>query len=397
MQARAALMLCAIGNAALTALRRCLFARAMPAEVRRVCIYRIGNIGDTTCAIPAMYAIRRAFPSAEIVLVTSPGARGKPGAAELLSNVSWLSDIAVYYREDISGLRGRLRWIAGLRCRRFDAWIELPVENATFRTLLRNILATRAAGVRWGRGWLMDRSRLFARAQSEVFDFPTETVRLLAMVAELGIPIPEAARPEFPLELGDIERRAVDAIFAARGVKDAPMVALAPGAKREPNRWPAMRFIEVGRHLAATGRAVVLLGGDGDAPVCQSIARSIGANAVSLVGITSIRESCEVLRRCEMLVCNDSGVQHLAAAVGTPCVSIFSCRDFPGKWFPHGDQHIVLRKWVECHTCLLDRCPYDNRCIGLVTAAEAIAAADAILATAHDNAVSTPRAAAAQH
>jgi lipopolysaccharide heptosyltransferase II len=377
-------MLRAIANAGLGALRRCLFPRAMPAEVRRVCIYRIGNIGDTVCAVPAMYAIRRAFPKAEMVLVTSPGARGMPGAAELLGGVSWLSDIAVYYREEIGGLRGRLRWIAELRRRHFDVWIELPVENATFRILVRNMIAARAAGARWGRGWLIDRTGLLARAQSEVIRFPTETVRLLALAAELGIPMPEPARAEFPLELGAVERRAADTILAARGIEGAPMVALAPGAKREPNRWPAMRFTEVGRHLAARGFQVVLLGGPGDTATCASIAQSIGAGAVSLVGATSIRESCEMLRRCELLVCNDSGVQHLAAAVGTPCVSIFSCRDFLGKWFPHGAAHIVLRKWVACHTCLLDHCPYDNRCIGMVAAGEVIAAADAVIARASD-------------
>lgn len=396
-QARAALMLCAIANAMLTVLRRCLFPRAMPAEVHHLCIYRIGNIGDIVCAIPAMYAIRRAFSKAEIVLVTSPGARGMPGAVELLSNVSWLSDITVYYREDIRGLRGRLRWIAELRRRRFDVWIELPVENANCCTLVRNMIVAWVAGARSGRGWLLDRLKLFARAQSEVISFPTETARLLALAADLGIPTPAPAHAEFPLELGALERGAVDAMLAKCSVGRGPIVALAPGAKREPNRWPATRFAEVGRHLAARGFYIVLLGGVGDALASESIARSIGACVVSLIGVTSIRESCEVLRRCELLVCNDSGAQHLAAAVGTPCVSIFSCRDFPGKWFPQGNRHTVLRKWVECHTCLLDHCPYDNRCIGLVTADEAIAAANTILASAGNDAISTRGGAAAQH
>ena len=73
-------------------------------------------------------------------------------------------------------------------------------------------------------------------------------------------------------------------------------------------------------------------------------------------------------------------MQHLASAVGTPCISIFSAWQMPGKWYPYGEQNVVLRKWVPCHTCLLETCPYDNRCIKLVATDEVIAAADAKLA-----------------
>ena len=75
---------------------------------------------------------------------------------------------------------------------------------------------------------------------------------------------------------------------------------------------------------------IVVLGGGSDAPMCERIAKAIGRNAASLAGKTTVRDSCEVLARCTMLVCNDSGVQHLAAAVGTPCVSLFTRREFPG-------------------------------------------------------------------
>src|SRR5262249_26776447 len=75
-----------------------------------------------------------------------------------------------------------------------------------------------------------------------------------------------------------------------------------------------------------------------------------------------------------LLVCNDSGVQHLAAAVGTPCVSIFSAHDMPGKWNPYGEDNVVLRASVECHPCYLTLCPYDNRCLKLIDAGSVIAA-----------------------
>ena len=214
--------------------------------------------------------------------------------------------------------------------------------------------------------------------------FPTRSQRLLAIVRAAGI---ESSGAEFPLALDESVVSNATRLLEQAGLDQAgrgAMVAFAPGAKAAPNRWPGERFIEVGRRLVARGERIVILGGAGDVAICDDIASAIGSGAANLAGKTTVRESCEILRRCATVVCNDSGVQHLAAAVGTRCVSIFSCRDFRGKWRPHGAAHVVLRGEVECHTCMLDVCPFDNRCIKLVSVAEVSAAADRILDAARD-------------
>ncbi len=264
-----------------------------------------------------------------------------------------------------------------MRARRFDFWIELPVVAARFHTLLRNMITARAAAAGYGCGWRYAGLRLFRQAQSEEADFPGEVDRLLGLMCDEEF---APADPEFPLRLLSAEREAVTKIQSEAGIASRPFAALAPGAKAAPNKWPAERFVEVGRELSARGLAIVILGGQSDFSLCESIAGAIGTGAVNLAGRTSIRESCELLGRAELLVCNDSGVQHLAAAVGTPCVSLFSCRDFRGKWWPHGAQHVVLRKQVDCHTCLLDACPRDNLCIKLIEVREVVEAVDRILA-----------------
>ena len=309
-------------------------------------------------------------------MVTSPGQRDAPGARELLDGTGLVDKIVVYHSDDIAGFGGRLEFIRATRERRFDLWIELPVVAAHFWTLMRNMIVARAAGAGHGFGWRYSGLRLFAQAQSEQLDFPDEADRLLALLRDEGF---EPDAPRFPLAITPEERAAVMRLLAEKGAARARIVALAPGAKAEPNRWPAARFAEVGRELAMRGFNVAIVGGKGDFPLCGSIADSIGNGALNLAGRTTLRESCELLGRAALLVCNDSGVQHLAAAVGTPCVSLFSCRDFRGKWWPHGAQHVVLRKEVDCHTCLLDTCPRDNLCINLITTQEVIAAADTIL------------------
>jgi lipopolysaccharide heptosyltransferase II len=381
-QALAARAVGACGNAFLQGAARCAWPRRRPLDAQRVCIYRIGNIGDTACAIPAMHAIRRAYPAAHLTLVTSPGKASAVGARELLEGVSWLDEIVVYHAEDIASARGRLGLLRNLRARKFDLWIELPAVAASLTRLFRNLIVAREAGVRWGFGWRYE-PRFAARSQTLFNDFPDEVERLLEIVRAAGF---DGDDREFPLELGDSNQRSVTALLTQAGMAAAePMIAFAPGAKLEPNRWPVDRFIEVGKRLAARGYAIVVLGGSSDAPACDGIAKSIGRNAASLAGKTSVRDSCELLARCAMLICNDSGVQHLGAAVGTPCVSLFTRREFPGMWWPHGSQHEVLLKDVECHTCFLDACPYDNKCIKMIGVDEVIAAAARVLARQPDS------------
>jgi ADP-heptose:LPS heptosyltransferase len=377
-QARTAIAVSATANLILRAMGSCLWPGSRPEAPERVCVYRIANIGDTACAIPALDVIRRSFPRAHITMVTSPGTRGAPSASDVLAGTGLVDEIAVYYNDEVASLRGRLRFIREMRARRFDLWIELPIVAAYFPTLVRNMIAARAAGPRYALGWRYTGLRLFKRAQSEQIDFPDEVSRLLALLADLGF---DSAAAGFPLAISPVERTAVTRMLDESGASRRPFAALAPGAKAEPNRWPAERFGEVGRELVARGFAVAIVGGDSDSKLCADMASAIGASAFSLAGRTTVRESCELLSRAALLVCNDSGVQHLAAAVGTPCVSLFSCRDFRGKWWPHGSQHQVLRKPVECHTCLLDVCPRGNLCINLIDTREVVAAIDKVLAS----------------
>jgi ADP-heptose:LPS heptosyltransferase len=329
-------------------------------------------LGDIICALPAIQAVRGAYANAKLTLVTSPGKRGMPGAHELLSGAPWLDDLVVYHAEDIATLRQRVGFIKQLRQRKFDVWIELSHDLATLRVVFRNMLAARLAGARWAYGWRISTIRWAAQAQSECKIFPGEVVRLIQVIEACGI---TAQEPRFPLPLTEQHALPVDAVlndFVPPGI--AP-VAIAPGAKRSTNRWPLERYAEVAQALSQCGFFVVFVGGPGEKEACQRLASRIGPRALSLAGRLSPLESCEALRRCAFVVCNDSGVQHMAAAVSTPCVSIFSDQGIRGKWRPYGPQHIVLQKDVPCHTCFLEECPHDNLCVKLVETSEVLEAA----------------------
>ena len=363
-----------LSNAALRGLRVILWPRRKPRDPERICVYRTGFIGDTVVALPAMHAIRSAYPRAHLTLLTSPVDGKYPGANELLANSDLFDEVRVYLNREVCGVRNRLVFLRALQRYRFDMWIELPQELAGPFGHLRNMLAARLIGVKWGYGWgFVTTIRLWVQAQSEFLKFPHEVEKLLAIVRGAGIPV-QAVR--FPIQVTAKEVASVDRLL---GNSPPDLIAIAPGAKRSLSIWPAQRYVAVGQHLVSCGFQVVVLGGPADASVCKEVAEGIDGGVINLAGRTSLKESCEVLRRCRILICNDSGVQHLASAVGTSCISIFSAHDMPGKWSPWGEENVVLRKQIDCHTCYLRTCPRDNECIKMIGIEEVIAALDAKL------------------
>lgn len=373
-------MLYTLVNALLRALRVLLWPRHKPSDPQRICIYRVGFIGDTVVALPAMQAIRTAYPRAHLTLLTSPVEGKFPGAKELLAGSPLFDEIHVYLKSEVTGFRNRLTFLRAMRRRRFDMWIDLPQELAGPFSHLRNMLIARFVGVRWGYGWgFVTTIKVWVQAQAECLQFESEVRKLLGIVRQAGIA--PAKEVEFPISLGPEERKSIDQLLGSR---DRQFIAIAPGAKRSLSFWPADRFIEVGRYIAARGFQVVVLGGSADASACRLVAEGVAGRTINLGGRTSLKESCEVLKRCVMLICNDSGVQHLASAVDTPCISIFSAHDMPRKWHPYGVHNIVLRKWVPCHTCYLQTCPNDNRCLKLIDTDEVIAVIDSKLGNVNE-------------
>jgi ADP-heptose:LPS heptosyltransferase len=283
----------------------------------------------------------------------------------------------VYHNADIATWRGRWRLLRQLRGKRFDLWIELPRNLAGFWLLLRNMLFARLAGARWAGGWRLSSVRLWPRTQSSHLRFPNEVERLLTIIREEGIGVGAldyglASNPTLANVAKDLLRRS--SIAGGQAV-----VALAPGAKRSTNRWPLERWIEVGRSLRERGHKIVLVGSAADHGVCRVICEGIGA-AENLAGQTKLPVLAELLRHCRFVVCVDSGVQHIAAAVGIQCVSLMAARDYQGKWYPQG-QHIVIEKRVGCHTCLLERCPNNNLCMREISVPEVIEACNQIGST----------------
>jgi asparagine synthase (glutamine-hydrolysing) len=363
-------------NAALSAAAFVLWPRSRPASAEQVCVYRIGSIGDLVCAMPAIAGVRRAYPNARLTLLTSAGRKGMPSAADVLAGSKIIDDLWVYYSDDIDTLAKRRSLLRDVRARRFDVWIDLPNNLTTISRQFRDMTFTWMAGAKWARGWRINTLSWGAQAQTEYLHFSNEVDRTLEVIRDAGINPREV---KFEIGCPPDAKGRIDTLVSERVPDPERLIAIAPGAKRSTNLWMPERFAEVGRELAGHGYTIVLLGGRPEAEVCTWLAGRIGPRALCLAGELSVLESCELLRRCRLAVCLDSGVQHLASAVGTPTVSLFSFWQMRGKWHPYGSQNVVLQKWVACHTCLLEECPNGNLCMKEITVGDVTRAAESFL------------------
>ena len=159
------------------------------------------------------------------------------------------------------------------------------------------------------------------------------------------------------------------------------IIGLCPGAEYGPaKRWLPERFAEAATKITAQSSAQwILLGTKNDAVIGEQIAAAIGDHCVNRIGQTTLDQLIAELRRCSLLLTNDTGTMHLAALLGVPVVAVFGSTE-PRLTGPLGNGHIVLRHHVECSPCFLRECPIDFRCMKAVSADEVATAVLSMLA-----------------
>lgn len=335
--------------------------------VRRILVVRLGNLGDIVVALPAFHALRKRFPDARMVLLTSPTLRGAPGAEDVLADDPTFDDRIVYYADESNRPRFLKALCGRIRRESFDMTVMLPDDRSRFRHLAKHLALLALAGQRRFTGF-----RIVSPDQYGLGQVP----RLMGLLEPLGI----AEVEPYPwIRVSEDRRQAALRRFLPGDGR--PLIAMQCGAKRPANRWMPGRFIEVGRRLVEEHAAHILLtGGPGERVLTDEIACGIGAHCTSLAGETSVTDLAALLERCVLLVSNDTGTMHVAAAMGIPVVAIFSARDHPFRWYPHGSHHRVLRHDVECSPCLQDVCPLYSEpiCLTAITAGQVFDAARAI-------------------
>ena len=315
-------------------LRSASTARATELEdtPRRILIVIAAGIGDFVMATPALGAIREHFPQASIWILTIPEA--KP-LVERCPHVNVIRTL------DLRRSRSALTWAVGHR--RQELWQLIRELRKTQFDFALNLYAIETLGgaLRIAAAfWLIGARRTLGRwsgGYGFAYDLRSkqeghEIDAQLGVVRLMGI-TPRTELPELWVTLEDEVACAL--LLKTHGVSSAEKLAcLHPGSARPEACWPGNRFVVVGQHLAAAGARVVIIGALGQQPLCKSLAEPI-PGAISLAGATSLPVLAALLQRATLLVTNDSGPMHMAAALGTPVVVPFGPAT-PDRFGPRG-------------------------------------------------------------
>lgn len=358
-----------------------LSAQAEPPK-KRILVFRIGSLGDTCVAIPAFRLIRHSFENSEIrVLTNFPVGKGiKAAPLKMVLGESGLVDGYFEYPPGMSNWKDTGRCASELRKWCPDVLIYLMPKRGR-RQLLRDYLFFRfGVGVEKIVGLSFDSNANAWEWNATLHRFEPEAHRLLRNLTELGeVDLSSRSVWDLGIQPGEI----IQVRHLLVNWPGAPdYIVCGMGTKFDTKDWGEDRWEEWTKRLAGDypRLGLVLIGVKDEYDRSERVARHWCGPALNLCGKLSPRESAEVLRHARCFAGHDSGPMHLAAAVGTPCVAVFSAQDKPGIWFPYGEQHQVIYHKTECFGCKLEVCEkYQKKCIRSITVDEVLMATKVLL------------------
>lgn len=305
-------------------------------------LIRLPNwLGDLLMARPLLHAVRAAHPEARIAAIGTQASR-------LLERERVWDAWEPWPPEEGRG-RGPQQ----------DVALVLPPSFSSAWKLPRGI-PQRIGFASEGRSWLLTHA-LKRPARGEMH-LSREYLRCGEPLGARAIPLPALAPVADELREAEARKR--------RMGLDGPHVVVAPGAAYGPaKRWPAERYVELGRRLVKRGLAVLACGAGEDRPLAEQIAGAIGERARSLAGDTSLAEQLALCATARATVSNDSGLAHLAAATGNRTVVIFGSTS--SAWTaPLGERVTVIQHAPVCSPCFRRTCRIGYRCLHAVEVSE---------------------------
>ena len=317
-------------------------------------------IGDAVMCLPALEALRATYTAAEIVLVT------KPWVTELFWHHPAVSRQRIYDPAgEHRGVRGFAKLVRTLRAEEFDAAILF--QNAFHAAWMawRARIPVRIGFAREGRRGLLT-DAVEAPPAAAYGHHSQYYVQLLFRAGLIAKPDPLAPTR---LVLDPHETAWAQKYVESLGLLGRRfLVGLHPGASYGPaKRWLPERFANLADRLVAALQADVLIFGSADEkPLAEAIAQQMEHTPKIAAGGTTLRQLMALLARCDLVVTNDSGPMHLAAALGLPLVAVFGSTNEHATG-PLSPRARVVKHQVECSPCGLRECPIDFRCMTGVT------------------------------
>ncbi len=309
----------------------------------RVLVIQLSNLGDAILTYPALGALWRAYPDAEVHLL------GGPRTVELFEAEPKIHRVWRWERR--APLWKQLRLIARLSLAGFNLVVDF--RHSAIPLFLPGARRTR----------IVRRSSVngIHRARQH-----------LSLLADLGIPVHEGPSP---LPFGPEEERFVREQLGP----DRPVVVMAPGSRSHLKRWPTARFAAVADQLVERKNArIVFVGDQQEQPIADAVRAAMKSSAKDLSGRTTIRQLAALLTKSDLVITNDSACLHAAEAMGAPVVAIFGPTD-EKKYGPRNPRSAAVRLPLICAPCERALCPYNHECMNWLGVDEVYSIAKKVL------------------
>jgi len=344
--------------------------RALPDLPRRFLIIRLSAMGDVLLTTPAVRMLKKRFPDSRIDFLV------KARFAPLLQENPGLNRVLAF-----SG-NGRpaefFHLLRDIRRRKYDVVADLQGN-------VRSFLFSRLSGARIiVRPRLMRIKRFFlVRWHYDLYgDAPPVPLRYLRALKLFGV---EDDGGGMDLKVPDLAQKRISGILRQHNMEshDNSLLVLAPGAGRRTKQWLPQRYAEVGTYFNKHGMQTIIAGGEGDADICRKVASMTAGKVLNMCGELSISETAALVSRAAVMIANDTGVMHMAAAMQVPLVALFGPTTGQLGFFPFRARAIVAESDIPCRPCSYhgtERCPKGHfDCMRKITSDTVIREAESIM------------------
>jgi len=328
--------------------------------IRKILVRAANWVGDAVMTLPALASIREGFPQGHISILA------KPWVTDLFSPNPLVDQVIVYESPGKhEGIRGKLRLAQELKKEGFD--LAILFQNA-FEAALISYLA----GIPRRAGYNTDARRILLTHAIQVngevkkghqVDYYREMVKGLGFQSIPSIPA---------LEVSEEGKEEALKILGLLGLdEEEKIVGFGPGATYGPaKQWFPERFAALADRLSQDlGARILIFGSRADTSTASLVARNAKASVMDLTGQTTLRQAIGLIARCRLFVTNDSGLMHVAAALGAPVVAIFGSTD-PVRTGPLGRNCRVVKSDLPCSPCLEPHCPQKRDCMEQISVDE---------------------------
>ncbi len=341
-------------------------------DLKRILITRTDRMGDVVLSTPAIQALREAYPRAYIAMMVSPYTR------EIVEGNPCLDEIIILdKKKEHKSIGGIVKLAVSLKRKKFDAaFILHPETRANLIVFLAGI--PRRIGYDRKSGFLLTDRFLHHkhRGQKHEIEYTLDLLRYMGI---------DHAKPRLHVPVRIESEQWAEQFLQEQdiGPRDA-ILAVHPSSSCISRKWPLERFAEAADRLSKKyAMKVMVIAAASDTAAADELVKMMRCKAVNAAGRTTISQMASLLKRAALFISNDSGPVHVAAAVGTPVISLFGRNQrgiSPRRWRPVGEKSMFLHKNIGCAQCLAHNCVKGFACLKAISVDEVVQAAEKILA-----------------